>query len=101
MTVDQVRRKIYGLWIRSIGFIWFNLIQVWIQSDWDLIADTNLIEGTSWLHPFAENITTHQTMPLRETFVETLVRHPDDWGNIPNTFIQVFTIVWEDVVVVV
>ena len=57
------------------------------MEDWDLIADTNLTtEGTSsWLDPFAENFTTH-TMPLQETCVETLVRYPDDWGNIPNTF---------------
>ena len=52
----------------------------------DLIADTYLTEGTSWfLDPFAENFITH-TMPLQETCVEILVRYPDDWGNIPNTF---------------
>ena len=54
------------------------------KEDWDLIKGTNLTGGISWLDPFAEDFTTDE-MPLRETCVETIVRYPDNWGNIPNT----------------
>jgi hypothetical protein len=80
MTVDQVlRRKIYGLdqeygihlvqFDTSLDPVTYHAYQQ--MEDWDLIADTNLTEGTSWLHPFAGNFTTH-TMPLQKTYVETI-----------------------------
>lgn len=55
------------------------------EGDLDLIKDTNLTSNAGiWLDPFAQDFTTH-VMPLKETCVESLVRYPDDWGNIPNT----------------
>ena len=55
------------------------------EGELDLIKDTNMTSNAGiWLDPFAKDFTT-TIMPLKETCVESLVRYPDDWGNIPNT----------------